>query len=98
MVHAAHPHLELDVVRVGNLPLATSQKELQELFAQYGEIHLVSLVNEEDANHPECCCGWVYMRQAGVAIDALDQAEFNGCRLKVQLMGTLIPLEKPLAA
>ena len=84
----------LDVVRVGNLPLKTSQEDLRELFAQYGEIYSVDLVLEEDAELSGCC-GWIYMRQASVAIEALDQADFKGRRLTVRLMGAFIPFDAP---
>ena len=80
---------KLDVVRVANLPLTTSREQLHKLFAQYGEVHSVSLLPDEDYKRSGCC-GWVYMRQAKGAVEALHQTEFNGKRLEVKFMGVLL--------
>ena len=88
---------KLDVVRVANIPKATTSEQLRVLFAQHGDVQLISLVHDEGIE-PADCCGWVYMPQAGGAVKALDQAEFHGRRLEVKFMGVLLPQLKPIAA
>ena len=87
---------KLDVVRVANLPTATTSAQLYVLFTRHGEVDTVSMTPDEGVG-PANCCGWVYMPQAGEAVKALNDAKFNGRRLEVKLMGVLLPRQKPVA-
>ena len=81
---------DLEVVHVRNLPSDASQTEIQELFAQYGVVHSVMLLTQKDAEGDKRF-GWVVMKQAEEAIKALNGASLDGHRLRVQLMGFLLP-------
>lgn len=83
---------KLEVLYVGNLPPSISHKELQALFGLYGEVLSVMLLTDSSTDPPNHF-GWVYMGQAEAAVMFLDDAELDGRRLQVQMMGTLFPNE-----
>jgi RNA recognition motif-containing protein len=67
---------------VGNLPFTATEGEIRELFAQYGEVHSVQLVDDRDTGRPRGF-GFVEMENAGAAIDALNGQPFGGRSLRV---------------
>jgi RNA recognition motif-containing protein len=71
-------------IYVGNLPFEASEQDVQDLFAQYGEVAKVSLVNDRETGSPRGF-GFVEMspEQASTAIDALDGADYGGRNLRV---------------
>ncbi len=71
-------------IYVGNLPYRSSEEEVRELFAQYGEVNSVKLITDRETGRPRGF-GFVEMEDesAQEAIEALDGQEFDGRRLKV---------------
>lgn len=70
---------------VGNLSFQTSESELRELFAQYGEVSSASLVMDRDTGRPRGF-GFVEMADdaaANAAIEALNGKPFMGRDLTV---------------
>ncbi len=69
---------------VGNLPFSATQREVQELFEQYGEVREVHLVTDRETGQPRGF-GFVEMDTEGAneAITALNNTEFGGRNLKV---------------
>jgi len=69
----------------GFLPWATTEDELRELFAPFGEVARVSIPRNRHTDRPRGF-GFVVMpkeAEAEVAIKALDGTELDGRRLKV---------------
>ncbi len=71
-------------IYVGNLPYRSSEEEVRELFAQYGEVNSVKLITDRETGRPRGF-GFVEMEDssAAAAIEALDGKEFEGRVLKV---------------
>ena len=71
-------------IYVGNLPYRSSEEEVRELFAQYGEVNSVKLITDRETGRPRGF-GFVEMEETSAqeAIEALDGQEFDGRRLKV---------------
>lgn len=71
-------------IYVGNLPYSSSEEDVRELFAQYGEVTSVKLINDRETGRPRGF-GFVEMddQSAQSAIEALDGQEFGGRSLKV---------------
>lgn len=69
---------------VGNLPYTASEADLGKLFAQYGEVHSVKLINDRETGRPRGF-GFVEMDAGGAeaAIEALNGADFGGRGLRV---------------
>lgn len=69
---------------VGNLPFSANEDEVRELFASYGEVVSVALINDRETGRPRGF-GFVEMDDAGAAsaIESLDQSQFGGRTLKV---------------
>lgn len=70
---------------VGNLSFQTSSQELQELFAQFGEVTDVHLPTDRESGRPRGF-GFVTMGSKDAmesAIKSLDGTEFGGRNLKV---------------
>jgi len=70
---------------VGNLPWSTTEQELEELFAQYGQVEEVHLPTDRDTGRPRGF-GFVTFVEADAAhaaVEALHDQEFNGRPLTV---------------
>jgi RNA recognition motif-containing protein len=71
-------------IYVGNLPYRSTEDEVRELFAQYGEVKSVKLITDRETGRARGF-GFVEMEDEGAssAIEALDGKEFEGRVLKV---------------
>jgi cold-inducible RNA-binding protein len=69
---------------VGNLPFNTTEDDLRNLFAQYGEVTSVKVISDRDTGRPRGFA-FVEMENADEAIKALDGQEFEGRNLKVNV-------------
>ena len=71
-------------IYVGNLPFQKTEDELKALFAQYGVVFSLRLINDRDTGRPRGF-GFVEMEDdpATAAIQALDGADFGGRNLRV---------------
>jgi RNA recognition motif-containing protein len=69
---------------VGNLPASTKDKELEELFSQYGTVRSLKLISDVFTNQ---CKGFGFIEMEGhearAAIAGLHGKNFNGNSLKV---------------
>jgi len=69
---------------VGNLPASTKDKELEELFSQYGTVRSLKLITDVFTNQ---CKGFGFIEMEGhearAAIAGLHGKNFNGNSLKV---------------
>ena len=71
-------------IYVGNLPFSSTEDEVRDLFAQYGEVQSVKLISDRDTGRPRGF-GFVEMEDGGAdkAIEALDGTTFGGRSLRV---------------
>ncbi len=72
-------------IYVGNLPFSATSAEVQDLFAQFGEVTEVHLVTDRQTGQPRGF-GFVEMPDAGSADQAIEQLnnqDFQGRNLKV---------------
>jgi RNA recognition motif-containing protein len=67
---------------VGNLAFSATEDSVRELFAQYGEVHSVTLITDRETGRPRGF-GFVEMEGADEAMKALDGQDFQGRPLKV---------------
>ena len=67
---------------VGNLAFTATEDSVRDLFAQYGEVHSVTLITDRETGRPRGF-GFVEMEGADEAMKALDGQEFQGRPLKV---------------
>jgi hypothetical protein len=68
---------------VGNLPFSTTSSELEQLFGQYGTVTKAQVISDRDTGRSRGF-GFVEMGDgAEAAIEALNDAEFQGRRLTV---------------
>jgi RNA recognition motif-containing protein len=73
-------------IYVGNLPFRTTEDELQELFAQFGQVSRVNIIQDRETGRSRGF-GFVEMEAEGanVAISTLDGSEFDGRNLRVNV-------------
>ncbi len=70
-------------IYVGNLPFNASEEDIRGLFARFGEVASVNLINDRETGRPRGF-GFVEMSSgAGEAIDALNETDFGGRTLPV---------------
>lgn len=71
-------------IYVGNLPYSTVEDEVQDLFAQYGDVVSIAMINDRDTGRFRGFC-FVEMEDTAAesAIEALDGQDFNGRGLRV---------------
>ncbi len=71
-------------IYVGNLPWSATEDQVQELFASYGKVLSVKLVNDRETGRARGF-GFVEMDdpEATAAIEALDNSAFGGRTLRV---------------
>ena len=69
---------------VGNLPFETSEDDVRQLFAEYGEIESVAMITDRDSGRFRGFC-FVEMddSSATAAIAALDGKDYSGRDLRV---------------
>jgi RNA recognition motif-containing protein len=72
-------------VYVGNLPFSATEQQVQDLFAAYGLVERVNLITDRDTGRLKGF-GFVEMTDgAQEAIANLDQSDFDGRKLTVNL-------------
>jgi RNA recognition motif-containing protein len=72
-------------IYIGNLPYTATEEDIRALFAQYGSVVSVNLITDRETGQPRGF-GFVEMNEgANEAIAALDQKEYGGRNLKVNL-------------
>ena len=72
-------------IYVGNLPYSTTQDDLQELFAPYGEVSSTSVIMDKFSGRSKGF-GFVEMpnqAEAEAAIKALNESDLNGRNIRV---------------
>lgn len=70
-------------IYVGNLPFTATQDEVQDLFAEYGDVETVNLISDRETGRPRGF-GFVEMSSgADEAISALHKYELGGRSLEV---------------
>lgn len=69
---------------VGNLPYQSTEEDVRELFARYGEVHAVRLVTDRETGRSR---GFAFVDMddagAGAAEAELDGADYGGRTLRV---------------
>ena len=71
-------------IYVGNLPFSATEDSVRTLFAQYGTVESVALINDRDTGRPRGF-GFVEMNNsdASRAMQALNGQELDGRALKI---------------
>ena len=72
-------------IYVGNLPHATTEDELRELFEQHGEVTKSIIIKDRETRQPRGF-GFVEMandEEANAAIESLNETEFGGRTLRI---------------
>ena len=71
-------------IYVGNLPFSATAEEVRQLFAPYGAVHTVKLINDRETGRPRGF-GFVGMdaEDAEVAIAKVNGIEMGGRTLRV---------------
>jgi RNA recognition motif-containing protein len=69
---------------VGNLPFTAQEEDIRNLFATYGEVLSVALINDRETGRPRGF-GFVEMNETGArsAMEALDGKDFQGRNLRI---------------
>ncbi len=72
-------------IYVGNMNYATTEDELRDLFAQYGEVKRVTIVTDKVTGRPR---GFAFVEmssddQASAAIAGLNNSQFAGRQLRI---------------
>lgn len=81
---------------VGNLPFSTTEAELQDLFAQYGNIVSVKLITDRMTGRSKGIAFVEYSteEEATAAIEALNNFELNGRAIVVNIARPQEPRER----
>ncbi len=73
-------------IYVGNLPFSSTEDDVRQLFEQYGAVESVNIVSDRDTGRPR---GFAFVEisddGADAAVEALNQQEFGGRNLRVDL-------------
>jgi RNA recognition motif-containing protein len=74
----------LKKIYVGNLPYTATENEIRDLFARYGTVNSVNVINDRETGRPRGF-GFVQMedKEADAAIAALDGQDLGGRTLRV---------------
>ena len=67
-------------IYVGNLPWSATEEQVQDLFAEYGNVLSVKLVSDRDTGRAR---GFGFVEMEDGAIEALDNFSFGGRTLRV---------------
>ena len=76
---------QMKSIYVGNLPFSATEDEVRDLFAGFGEVSRVHLVNDRETGRPRGF-GFVEMADDGAAqkaIESLDQSDLGGRTLRI---------------
>lgn len=70
---------------VGNLPFTTTEDETKNLFAEYGSVQEVAMIQDRETQKFRGFCFVTYgdKETAMIAKENLDGVEFNGRKLRV---------------
>ena len=69
-------------IYVGNLPWSATEEQVQNLFAEHGEVLSVKLVNDRETGRARGF-GFVEMEEPGASAAIEDNASFGGRTLRV---------------
>ena len=71
-------------IYVGNLPFSATEEEVRDLFAEYGEVERVQLINDRETGRPRGF-GFVTMGAdaAAKAISGLNGTDLGGRNLRI---------------
>lgn len=69
---------------VGNLSFSSTEESIRTLFSQYGEVTSIVIPSDQMTGRPRGFC-FVEMENADEAINALNEKEFEGRTLKVNI-------------
>lgn len=71
-------------IYIGNITYSATERDIEQLFSQFGEVASVKLINDRETGRPKGF-GFVEMNAeaASKAIESLDGKEFMGRSLKV---------------
>jgi RNA recognition motif-containing protein len=76
----------LKTLFVGNLPFSSTQPEITELFGKFGAVNSVTMIVHKESGRPRGFCFVEMEDEAALgAIEGLNNAEFGGRILKVEL-------------
>ena len=67
---------------VGNIPWGTTEEALQELFENYGEVKSAKIITDRMTGKSKGF-GFVELENADEALNALNDKDFNGRKLRV---------------
>lgn len=81
---------------VGNVPFSTTDAELQEMFAQYGNVTSVKLITDRMTGRSKgiAFVEFATEEEAAAAIEALNNFDFNGRPLVVNVARPQVPRER----
>jgi RNA recognition motif-containing protein len=72
-------------IYVGNLPFSTTDADLEDLFAEYGDVERAKVITDRETQRSRGF-GFVTMpndSEGRDAVDALNDSDFNGRNLRV---------------
>jgi len=77
-------YLMVKTIYVGNLPFSSTSNDVSDMFAPYGSVHSVNLINDRETGRPRGF-GFVEMddEHALAAIEALNGTEVGGRSLRI---------------
>jgi RNA recognition motif-containing protein len=78
---------------VGNLPFSSTEESIRTLFSQHGEVLSVKIPTDQMTGRPRGFC-FVEMENADEAISKLNNVEFEGRNLKVDVAQERAPRSK----
>ena len=77
--------LDMKTIYVGNINYQATEEDLKPVFAEYGEVISVKIINDRETGRSKGF-GFVEMESgADTAIEELDGKEFQGRRLRVNV-------------
>lgn len=81
---------------VGNLPFSTTQQEIEELFAQHGELVEVKLITDRMSGRSKgiAFVEFATEEEAAAAMEALNNFEMNGRNIFVSVARPFVPREQ----
>ncbi len=81
---------------VGNLPFSTTEAELQDLFAQHGNVVSVKLITDRMTGRSKGIAFVEYTteEEAAAAVSALNNFDFNGRPIIVNIARPQVPRER----
>ena len=88
-----------NIIEVVNCPNSWGDREIQTIFSQYGKITSTELKkNDRFPNSQTAIVCYINQLSCVLAISALDNQEFGGMNLKVQMKkASVIPIQKTIA-